>query len=376
MNPTIVEDPRRTLRAKGYEVSGPAPHRITLSISWREDPSELCFVLHHISQPVREFPPVKVGGRDAIAEMLASVGQLICSRAERTPRDPAERESWKIDAESFGDQLATLLLPPGLVDFIRSQPDGTLIQVTTNEEWVPWELLYDGAGFLGERFSLVRLPVVKTALRGRGVEEVPRTPLRALAIVSAELPDDAVAEVETHFPSAMRSEVKRSLTLSDLIDQSSGVNLLYIICHGLSNPTRLQIHEKAEPAVNLKVASARHPSWRLHRRSLVFANACNASAPESVLGEFVGFGRTFCEAGAGSFLGPLGTVPVTMARQFAREFYQALFGEAQQDVLVAFKLAKLRCRQDGWPTSIAYCLFLNPWMAATELARIRQENAG
>jgi|GEM_PF-521969 len=58
---------------------------------------------------------------------------------------------------TLGTWLMQQLLPPGIAQVLRDAPDGPLcLQVDPQLDWVPWELLWDGAGCLGERFRIVR----------------------------------------------------------------------------------------------------------------------------------------------------------------------------------------------------------------------------
>jgi hypothetical protein len=51
-----------------------------------------------------------------------------------------------------------LLIPPKVVEHAQKWESGSPIIISTNEQWIPWELLYDGQESWGRKFVLARCP--------------------------------------------------------------------------------------------------------------------------------------------------------------------------------------------------------------------------
>jgi len=64
----------------------------------------------------------------------------------------------------LGGRLLRHLLPPGVAQWLRDAPAGALtLQIDHSLAWVPWEFLWDGENFLGEKFRLCRRLVADAA---------------------------------------------------------------------------------------------------------------------------------------------------------------------------------------------------------------------
>ena len=96
------------------------------------------------------------------------------------------------------------------------------------------------------------------------------------------------------------------------------------------------------------------------RRPLVFLNTCQSGIVSRNYRGFVGFADAFLRAGAASCVATMWSITDQGAMNFAREFYRALL--AGQACGEALRDARLRCWEDGHGslTSLSYILFVDP----------------
>jgi len=87
----------------------------------------------------------------------------------------------------LGRQLLRHLLPEVIAAFLRDAPEGALtLQLDTSLAWVPWEFLWDGESFLGEKFRLSRR-IATDAAPVRAAHHAPnRGALKVLVIAGGE----------------------------------------------------------------------------------------------------------------------------------------------------------------------------------------------
>ncbi|HEY1231503.1 MAG TPA: CHAT domain-containing protein, partial [Ramlibacter sp.] len=96
----------------------------------------------------------------------------------------------------LGGQLLGQLLPSGIVALLRNGPTAPLtLQLDPALAWVPWELLWDGENFLGEKFLLCRR-IVATADNARAARHDPgRGALKVLVIAGGKASAPAVSRL-------------------------------------------------------------------------------------------------------------------------------------------------------------------------------------
>ena len=206
-------------------------------------------------------------------------------------------------------------------------------------DWIPWELLHDGTGFLGTRFVVARLPIMPHNTGVPGDKVRPVSSVHNLLGQQA-LPDPLLAAWKSTFD-AVPAGVQRTYpdenganypTLQEL-DSARQADVLHVTCHGRvrdddksyywtlhgGSPDRLRYHVNNGTAKNAGLTN----------RPLVFGNACvPAVAGEDLdLAEIVnGFGASFMIGGALNFIGTLAPITNSVAIAFARRFYEHLFG--------------------------------------------------
>ena len=253
------------------------------------------------------------------------------------------------------------------------------LHLATGAEWVPWELLHDGTGFLGLRFLIARQPTLRQENPARGAAR------RHVASIHNLLGNNVLdaaaraawagtfaaigpAPAVTLFPNG--TSVFPSL---DQVAAAADADVLHITCHGglldpVSNEHYWTLDDNSSQVFKYRIFPLTVREMGFKRRPLVFGNACAslvgpaAAAPGTAN---FGFGADFLSAGALNFIGTIAPISKQMAVDFAGRFYSLLFGNGAPGKTVAAALweAKrqihgLLPRQD--PSHLFYALYGPP----------------
>jgi len=101
-----------------------------------------------------------------------------------------------------GRELLSHLLPEGIAKFLRDAPQSALtLQLDTSLAWVPWEFLWDGENFLGEKFRVSR----RIAADAAPVQAAHRGPNRGALKVLIIAGGDAAAPAASRLNAELRS---------------------------------------------------------------------------------------------------------------------------------------------------------------------------
>ncbi|MFI0480185.1 CHAT domain-containing protein [Actinomadura sp. 9N215] len=209
---------------------------------------------------------------------------------------------------------------------VRVRQSQSPLMVRSNELLVPWELLHDGADFLGLAHDLGRGSVVAgSPLDGRDVGSIERA-----VIVGDPLGDLPAARSEAeHIADWLEERGTRcklllgdQATLADVVNELSSTryDLLHYCGHITirSKPTDsgLLLHER-----RLLNESALLTASRVGAPPVVFVNGCRASGPISNLCV------SFMTMGAKVVVGTRTDVAERSAQRFAEEFYRRLLAD-------------------------------------------------
>ncbi|MFL6693498.1 MAG: ATP-binding protein, partial [Ramlibacter sp.] len=96
----------------------------------------------------------------------------------------------------LGGDLLHQLLPPGIAAFLKDALAGPLtLQLDTSLAWPPWELLWDGDSFLGEKFGLCRR-IVAAGMAARAARRAPgHGALKVLLIAGGKSSTPAISRL-------------------------------------------------------------------------------------------------------------------------------------------------------------------------------------
>ena len=271
-----------------------------------------------------------------------------------------------------GSMLFEKLLPTDLQVLLWQLRDRiTVVQVQSEEPWIPWELCKlqgreDGrvveGPFLCEAFALTRwLP---------GIGFKPTLSLKNMALV---LPRDSGLPLATSEGEYVISLASRDRKVARV--PATFLNLRAALAKGeydgwhftghggfrAPDPNRsallLENREELTPedlggvVSNLGLA-----------RPLVFLNACQIGRSALSLTDIGGWAAQFLRAGAAAFVGAYWSVNDRAAHDFARAFYGRLL--AGQSIGQAAQEARAAIKPLGDPTWLAYTVFADPLATA------------
>ena len=248
-----------------------------------------------------------------------------------------------------------------------------LFTVASDNDVVPWELLYPVDGDNDNGFLVEQFPVVRRVY-GQGRTRVLRLDSGAAYVVPPGSPANAMAEVagvRDIFPARVRNRgVCASLDgFTGLLDAAPSV--LHFACHNaFTEQSGSVIALEGGPLRPSDLAIAVQRKELAGISPLVFLNACRTAGDIAGLTQLMGWARQFMGAGAGAFVGSLWAVRSASAKTFAEAFYRALVSDG-----LPLGAASLRARQEiagdpGDPTWLAYTVYGNP-SAAIDLEPAR-----
>jgi hypothetical protein len=240
--------------------------------------------------------------------------------------------SIQLQIRGIGKELYDQLISPRLQAYMRSLKRGATVNISSKDNWIPWEIIHDGRDFWGVRYNVRRLPLLPLMASPQGNTPKTRQSLASghikhgVNIIGNDLSSLEVQTAKTTFENFCKSHRLESRPVSDspiaihqLQELLKNVDVVHITCHGFADTSGhyLQLGPFQEHRLTIESVSQLSVNG-----GLVFANACSSAAPSYVLDDFVTFGWEFYEAGAEVFIGTLVPVPVTFALEFAQRFYR------------------------------------------------------
>jgi hypothetical protein len=331
--------------------------------------------------------------RDMTVPQAAFVGQAdvksafeqylstVMSQVGATPPTPINP-----DQPGFRTKFKTLydqLFPKELGEYLRATANAADVeggprpelQIFLNPavEWIPWELLNDGQGFLGVRFAVTRLPILKESLVVAAPHHQHVTTVYSL-LANNVLQDGVLADWLTTFDgfSGNGNWQRRFPSAAGGADWPSNVQLdeakdaaeiVHVTCHGgLQKGSNYYwtLDHLSRRAWDYDIDYDFAKGTTMSRRPLVFGNACASNTTN--FGAMHGFGSAFMIGGALNFIGTLAPITKTMAVTFAKRFYRNLLGTGgapglaiAQALLATKKSFKDEATTD--PSYLFYCLY-------------------
>jgi SOS-response transcriptional repressor LexA len=243
-----------------------------------------------------------------------------------------ELHSVQLRVKGLGRRLCGYLVPAELQSLSSTWPVGSIVSISTNEHWIPWELIHDRDDFWGNKFILARLPRLPdpsffSASDGT-VKQNASTQLRKVVnVIGGGLKPPIVERVRKLFTAfgpdiPVEPPVERA-TLAEVLRSIADADIIHFTCHGHTAPWPcLQIADDRSPTPCLTPSDLENLLELTG--SVIFANACASAVVTSFLGELCNFGWEFCKKGAVAYIGTLGLVPTEYAITFAERFYERL----------------------------------------------------
>jgi CHAT domain len=342
--------------------------KLILYVNWNNHQSELSYAIFS-PDPSREwFQSIP----DHSLQIINFWNKLNCILSDAIPRGTPSGETWDdvcLTLQGLGQNLFECLVPSAVAEHIKNLESGSSVSVSTNEQWIPWELMYDGQKFLGDKFIFTRYPRPRTDRRItlNGNISRPKKLKRIGKIVNViggnigELEVERASKLFDSLSPPILIEILKKQSISVLKSALQEADILHFTCHGHLNPLNLlQNFSDKSPTKNLCLDTVKQ--LQIKPGSFVFANACASTVPvQESFSEFTGFGWEFYQEGADIFIGTLGIIPTEYAISFAENVYDGFF---RQDVKLTIGEAVANAKRIAASKNnffwLLYCVYGDP----------------
>ncbi len=357
----LLRDPAKSLQSTRPDQF---LRKLVLHVTWLSRVGELRYklpALYPSDEWVQSAPDLKSQIEDSLRELNAFLTEAVSSV-------PLTKQFWAsicLNLQAKGAFLFDTLIPPRVGELLASWPADSILAISTNEQWIPWELMFDGQGFWGRKYILTRYP--RPSDHTKWPEESAehgdsRVIQKVVNVIGGGLQEDDSTRALRLFDSvAARVEIKnlRERAVAELSSAVATTDVLHCTCHGLLNPQLLRVAKDSSRVQNLAPETIR--VLPLQVGSLVFANACSSAAAALLFGTFNSFGWEFYVKGAEVFIGTLGAVPTKYAIEFAETIYAHLFNTNQSvSVGQALMLARQEAEKKQNIFWLLYCVYGDP----------------
>ena len=363
------------------------PPELELRIILSDDRKTLTYILHAPVTGEYNFQPVgKVTLANDPLNVMQPFFEDLNTWAKRSikNRSEAETKQAKRELERMGQDLYEQLFRDTLFKTevypaIREKYEGKGLLIKSNDLWFPWEMLrpyhdvegepvYDDAP-LCERFQVSRWFEGRAApdqvLMQQGVWIVPPDNLAA-----AKQESDYFVELNRlQWQVALNGPLGTTVDVEDKFSAGE-TQLFHFACHGnfsATNPDDSKL-KLADDNLTPGSLTGRRGGGLRRAKPLVFLNACHSGRVGAGLTYLGGWAQAFYDAGVSAFIGSLWEINDVLAAQFARAFYDRLWGLGEfagkaQPLGQAFHEARkvIRDADPANPTWLAYVLYGDPY---------------
>lgn len=254
---------------------------------------------------------------------------------------------------------AYMSLPHEIRKWMDGVPHGSLLRIYADVDRIPWEMLFDGGAYLGEKYLIIRYSSRRRVARGQTGALTERAaassekaetngpfarvlfgrsssewPTTLLHVVGRDLPKDTYAANVNRFAAMFEQARYIRSVPEELLCEMLSADLIYIKCHGFRDSAFLATGR--DFFYDLQIDLIESDEGGLKTGSLVFVNACySALAPTDAFTDY-GLAVVCLAKGASEFIGTNASVPQYVAQIFADEFFACF------------------CEDDGFDTVRAY----------------------
>jgi hypothetical protein len=343
------------------------PRKRLLFVQWFEREAKIEYRIHS-SDPSENGIWVQSSpeAQEQIARYLQDLNAFLYEVVTQADPTDEEWEATCLNLEGVGQTLFNALIPSQLGDHVRKWKPGSRVMVSTNEQWIPWELIYDGQDFWGKKFIIGRCPRISDRSQfpqdERPTVEAPRQLRRIVNVVGGGVPQAEGRRAAKLFEQVLPGVQVRLIEeepVSVFSKALPGTDAIHCTCHGYLDPYLLQFAKEKTRILNLLPETIQR--LPLEPGCMVFANACSSTVPLLTFGKFSSYGWEFYRRGAGVFVGTLGAVPTKHAVAFAESVYLNLFGQgAKPSVGEAVAEAKKAAANERNLFWLLYCIYGDP----------------
>jgi len=335
----------------------PCPGAVGLAVRYAPDTRTYRFEFHDVDNPSEVTSNLVYEPGPRVEQLIGELDRL--ARGQTGFSADETRDYLR----NTGAQLWQELVPERLRNqFWDRQNRITQLTILTENDIVPWELLYPLDPGHDEGFLVEQFPVT------RGIfDRVPTGQLRlrpAEFVLPDRSPPQAGQEIDAvralFGAQAVSGDIVRELTpLRQLLDRGD-FGALHFACHNSFDPANGASIRFGEARFTPTLLTTAGITKTLSARApLVFVNACRSGGLAVSYNGMDGFARKFLAAGASTFIGSLWAVVDDTAREFASTLYGELLGGAElgDAVLQARRQASSR---PGDPSWLAYSVYGDP----------------
>ena len=290
-------------------------------------------IVYHVYSKDSEAPAVfKVNLPNSIDEMFDRIQKLTVFLDEIVKIGDTSAGEWKdiyFNLNSKCQNLYHMIVPDEISEMIKEWESGSAFIISTNEQWIPWEVFHDGSDFLSRKFIFSRYPRLSDGKKKPQKDRVKTSSLDIGQITNVvggnfKVPktNERVRKLFNFLPNIKVNPLIEE-SISDLVEVLPETDLLHITCHGSMTHPMLQISDEQTEFKNLNLDIVRN--LPLKPGCFIFANACYSNTTVSVFKDLTNFGWEFYKDGAETYIGTLAQIPEVYAVEFAESLYQALF---------------------------------------------------
>jgi hypothetical protein len=379
--PSIATDPQ-PMESPVRGAAAPPPD-LELRVMLLGDRRKLSFMLHggpdYNFRSMGETEPLPDEPRVYLQPIFDRLSGL--ARRSASARTPDETTAAKKELADVGATLFHQLFPQSLKEeygkTIRKKYAGKSLMITSDEPWIPWEVVRpfaidDNGEILYDDPPLCEMFCLSRWLAGRGAPD--QVALKqGVWVAPADNLQAAQAE-SAYFAELHRRQWQVSLSgpLTTAADvqarfQSRDTQLFHFACHGnfdATNPDNSKIKLEGGFLSPSQIGVQERAGLRA-AKPVVFLNACYAGQVGFGLTGLGGWAQKFWESGASAFIGSLWEINDKLAGEFAQEFYDRLWGlggKAAMPLGQAFHEARMaiKAADEANPTWLAYVLYGDP----------------
>ncbi len=294
---------------------------------------------------------------------------------EITSATPIQFNAYLMHLKQIGVRYYQMI-PLNVREYIKALPADPVhtLYIYAPYHWIPWELIFDGKDFWGDKCVVSRIPILDFDANQATRTVIASGPCQITAVLNVVGNDIQNNLAEADRPSltldSLCSHVQTDcnlqnghwarMNIAEVQDKIGKVNIVHFTCHG-------RFDDEFGYYLQLDADDQQRHSYRLYNSllrgqfslngALVFVNACTSDVPSLQLGSFTNLGQEFFESGADVFIGTLAPVPLQRAVRLAADFYERLLqGDGTG---IALHKAKSAMKQTGNPFWLFYCLYGN-----------------
>jgi CHAT domain len=364
-NVLMMEEPAVGLVSNQLEQS--SPEKRTLHVSWNKRQAELSYTIYSTdsTEDNREWVQSSPENSEAINLFWNNLNNALNPAISVGSPSEDMWESIQLYLQGIGQGLFRSIVPQAVASHLQNWEPGFSLRISTNEQWIPWELMYDGNSFLGDKFILTRYPRLQdrrnSPVTNRTTAQRLNRVKKIVNVVGGNINQIESKRASELFgkPSDIVNLLERP-SINKLISSLQEADILHFTCHGHLKPLNLlQNYSDSVPYNNLCIDTVQQ--LPLRPGIFVFANACTSTTPTQAFSDFTSFGWEFYRQGADIFIGTLGTIPTKYAINFAENVYEGLL---HQDCRLTVGEAVAKAKRLAASSSnifwLLYCIYGNP----------------